>query len=100
MWLNFQEIIFICFLKKLFLKKFTFSSSHDNKCKNYPIVVKFGIDVAFIYLQIEFVAQKNRSITKKDDKEITKKITKKIFESCFLREYLIYRLKIITTYEN
>ena len=40
--------------------------SHDTESRNYPIVLKFGTDVAFIYLQIEFVAQKNRSITKKD----------------------------------
>ena len=28
--------------KKLFLKKFAFSSSHDKKSKNYPIILKFG----------------------------------------------------------
>ena len=67
MWLKLQEIIFICFLgKKLFLKKFAFSFSYDNKSKNYPIVLKFGTNVAFIYHQIEFVAQKNRTIKKKD----------------------------------
>ena len=59
------------FRKKLFLNKFAFSWSHDNKSKNYPIVLKFGTDVAFIHLQDEFVAQKNRSITKKDMKRFT-----------------------------
>ena len=33
--------------------------SHNNKSKNYPIVLKFDTNVAFIYLQIEYVAQKN-----------------------------------------
>ena len=61
-----RDYLHLFFRKKLFLKKFAFSLSHDNKSKNYPIVLKFGTDVAFIYLQIEFVAQKNRSITKKD----------------------------------
>ena len=37
--------------------------SHDNWSKNHLIVLKFSTDVAFIYHQIEFVAQKNRSIT-------------------------------------
>ena len=54
------------FRKKLFLKNFAFSSSHDNKRKNYAITLKFFIYVDFSYLQIEFVAQKNRFITKKD----------------------------------
>ena len=67
MWLKFQEIILICFLQKnYFLKQCAFSLSHDSKSKHYPIVLKFGTDVAFIYLQIKFVAPKNRSITKKD----------------------------------
>ena len=61
-----RDYLHLFFRKKLFLKKFAFSSSHDNKSKNYPIVLKFGIDVAVIYLMIDFVAQKNRSITKKD----------------------------------
>ena len=67
--------------------------SHDNKSKNYPIVLKFGTDVAFIDLQIEFVAQKNRSITKK--RYLRLNIFLKIFEQCFHREYLIYRLEIL-----
>ena len=61
-----RDYFHLFFRKKLFLKKFAFSLSHDTKNKNYPIVLKFGTDVTFIYLQIEFVAQKNRSITKKD----------------------------------
>ena len=60
MWLKFKEI------KKMNLKIFSFSLSRNNKRKNYPIVLKFGTDVAFIYLQTEFVAQKNRFIMKKD----------------------------------
>ena len=66
MFLKFQKIIFICFLEKIIFEKFAFLSSHDKKSKNYLIVLKFGTDVAFIYLQIEFVAQKNGSITEKD----------------------------------
>ena len=67
MWLSIsRDYLHLFFKKKLFLKKFAFLLSHDNKRKNYPIVLKFGTDVAFIYLQIEFAAQKNRSITKKD----------------------------------
>ena len=54
-----RDYLHLFFRKKLFLKNFAFSLSHDNKSKNYPIVLKFGTDVAFIYLQIEFVAQKN-----------------------------------------
>ena len=50
--------------------------SHDNKSKNYPIVFKFGTDVAFIYHQIEFVAKKYRSSTKQ--KKMRLKIKKKI----------------------
>ena len=65
MWLKFQEIIFISFLEIIIFDKFAFSLSHDNKSKNYLIVLKFGTDVDFIYLQVEFVAQQNRSITKK-----------------------------------
>ena len=60
-----RDYVHFFFRKRLFLKKFAFSSTHDNKSKNYPIVLNFSIDVAFIYLQIEFVAQKYRSITKK-----------------------------------
>ena len=40
--------------------------SHNNWSKNHLIVLKIVIDVDFIYRQIEFVAQKNRSITTKD----------------------------------
>ena len=47
------------FRKKLFLKKF------ENKRKTYPFVLQFGTDVAFIYLQSEFVAQKNGPLRKK-----------------------------------
>ena len=83
--------------KKNFWKGFeAFSLSHDNKSKNYPIALKFGTDVAFIYLQIEFVVQKNRSITKKVIWDEKFKTT--IFESRFLREYLIDRLKLLTSY--
>ena len=60
-----RDYLPLFFRKKLFLKKFAFSLSHDRKSKNYPIVLKFGTDVAFIYLQMEFDAKKNRSITKK-----------------------------------
>ena len=52
--------------KILFFLKLALALSHDNKSKNYPIVLKFVTDVASIQLQIEFVAQKNRFITKKD----------------------------------
>ena len=55
----------LVFRKKLFLKKLAFSLLLDNKSKNYPIVLKFGIDVVFAYLEIEFVDQKNWSITNK-----------------------------------
>ena len=61
-----SDYLHLFFRKILFLKKFAFSLSHDNNSKNYPIILKFGTDIAFIYLQIEFVAQKNRSFTKKD----------------------------------
>ena len=62
-----RDYLHLFFRIKLFLKKYAFSLPHDNKSKNYPIVLKFGTDVAlaFIYLQIEVVAQKIRSITKK-----------------------------------
>ena len=43
-----------------------FSLSRDNKSKNQLIVLKFGKDMAFLYLQIVFVAQKNRTITADD----------------------------------
>ena len=56
--------------------------SHDNKSKNYPIVLKLGTYVAFIYLQIESVAQKNRSIKKKKIFEI-KNFFKKFFRIAF-----------------
>ena len=56
MLLKFQEIIFIGILEKINFEKFAFSLSHANKSKNYPIVLKFGTDVAFIYLQIKLVA--------------------------------------------
>ena len=57
------------FRKKLFLKKFGISLSLDNKSKIYPIVLQFGTDVAFIYLQIEFVAQKIGPLKKKKKKK-------------------------------
>ena len=49
----------------MFYTKLEFLLSDDNKSKNYPIVMKFDTDVAFIYRQIEFV-QKNLSIMTKD----------------------------------
>ena len=52
-----SDYLHLFFRKKLFSKKFAFSLSHDNKSKNYPIVLKFGTEVAFIYLQIEFIIQ-------------------------------------------
>ena len=67
MWLKLQEIIFICFFEKINFEKICVSLSHDNNSKKYRIVLKFGTDVAFIYLQIEFVGQNNRSIRKKDN---------------------------------
>ena len=60
-----KDYLHLFFRKKLFLKKFAFSLSHDNKSKNYPIVPKFGTDVAFTFLQIEFVAQKISPLRKK-----------------------------------
>ena len=97
MLLKFQETIFLCFFrKKLFSKKFVFLLSHDVKGKNYPIVLKFGTAVAFIYIRIEFVAQKKSVYYEK--RYLILKIFKKIFESGFLREYLIYRLEISTSY--
>ena len=61
-----RDYLHLFFRKKLFLKKFAFLLSHDNTSKNYPIVLKSDTILAFIYLQIKFVAQKNRSITKED----------------------------------
>ena len=49
-----KDYLPLFFRKKLFLKKFAFSLSDGNKSKNYPIVLKFGINVAFIHLQIKF----------------------------------------------
>ena len=49
----------------MFFKKVQFPLSHDDKSKNQPIVLKFVRNVAFLYLQTEFVAQRNRSITTK-----------------------------------
>ena len=60
-----RDYLHLFFRIKLFLRKFAFSLSHDNKSKNYPIVLKFGTDVAFVYLQIEFVAQKIGPLRKK-----------------------------------
>ena len=34
-----RDYFHLFFRKKLFLKKFAFSLSHDNKSKNYPIVI-------------------------------------------------------------
>ena len=51
-----RDYLHLFFGKKLFLIKFEFSLSLDNKSKIYPIVLQFGTDVAFIYLQIVFVA--------------------------------------------
>ena len=45
---------------------FSFSLSHDNKSKNYPIVLKFGTEIDFLYLRTEFVAPKNRFISNED----------------------------------
>ena len=65
--LKFQVIIFICCLEKnYFRKNFRFSLSDDNKSKNYPIILKFGTEIAFLYLRTEFVAQKNRFISNED----------------------------------
>ena len=77
-----RDYIHLFLTKKLLLKKFAFSLSHDNKSKNYPIVLKFGSDVAFIYLQIEFVAQKIGPLRKKIF-EIKKKKKKKILNRVF-----------------
>ena len=41
-----RDYLPLFFRRKLFLKKFSFWLSHDNKSKNYPIVLKFGTDVA------------------------------------------------------
>ena len=90
-----RDYLYLSFRKKLFSKKFAFLLSHNNKSKIYPIVLKFGTDVAFIYLQIEFVTQKIGPLRKKIF-EI--KNLKKNFEPRFLREYLIYRLEILTSY--
>ena len=61
-----RDSLHLFFRKKLFMIKFAFSWSHDNKSKNYPIVLNFDTDVSYIYLHNEFVAQKNRSRTEKD----------------------------------
>ena len=50
--------------------KFAFTLSHDNKSKNYQIVMKFGTYVAFIYLIF-----RSRLLAKKIDV-----LRKKIFE--------------------
>ena len=89
-----RDYLHLFFRKKLFLKKFSFLSLHDNKGKNYPIVLKFVTDVDFIYLQIEFVAKKIGRLRKK----ICLKIKIKNFESPFFQEYLVYRLEILTSY--
>ena len=47
-WLQFQEIILICFLeKKYFIKKVEFPLSHDNNSNNQSITLKFGRDIVF-----------------------------------------------------
>ena len=65
MCLKFQEIILICFLEKIIFEKICVLLSHDNKSKNYRIVLQFGTDVAFLYLQIVFVGQKIDLLPKK-----------------------------------
>ena len=67
--------------------------SNDNKSKNYPIVLKFGTDVAFIYQ----VRCPKKSVHY-EKRYLRLKIKNKIFESRFLGEYLIYRLEILTSY--
>ena len=53
-WLEFQEIIFICFLeKKYFIKKVESPLSNDNKSKNQSILLKFGRDVIIINFNIK-----------------------------------------------
>ena len=42
----------------MFYKKVELPLSQNNKSKNQLIVLKFGTDVAFLYLQSEFVDQK------------------------------------------
>ena len=91
-----RDYLHLSFRKKLFSKKFPFLLSHDYKSKNYPIVLKFGTDVPFIYLQIEFVAQNNRSIKRNDIWDL--KLKKRNFLSRFLREYFIYRFELLNNY--
>ena len=90
-----RDYLHLLFRKILFLKKFAFSLSHDNKSKNYPIDLKFGTHVAFIYLQIESDAQ-NIGPLHKNLLEIKNK--KKKNASRLLRKYLVYRLEILTSY--
>ena len=47
-----------------------FSLFYDNKSKNESIFLKFGRDIAFLYLQTESVDQKNRSLLVDRDKII------------------------------
>ena len=76
-----RDYLHLFFWKKLLLKKFLFSLSHVNKSKNYPISLKFGTDVAFIYHQIESFIQKIGPLRKKifEIKNLKKKILNRVF---------------------
>ena len=78
------------------MNKVAFSTSHDYKSKNYPIALQFGTDVAFIIFRYSWLPKKMGPLQKKIFE--IKNSKKKKFESRLLREYLIYRLKILTTY--
>ena len=61
---KFQVIIFNCCLEKNYFRKiFCFSLSDGNTSKNYPIVLKFDTEIAFLYRRAEFVAQEKRLIS-------------------------------------
>ena len=90
-----RDYLHLFFRKELFFKKFAISLSHHNKSKNYPIVLKFGTHLAFMYLKIEYVAQKIGPLRKR---YLRLKFFFLNYESRFLREYLIYRFDILTSY--
>ena len=60
--MNFKRLSSFVFEKKIILEKLPFHWPTITRLKS--IVLKFGIDIDFLYLQ-EFVAQKNRTVRPK-----------------------------------
>ena len=96
MWLKFQEIICICFLEKnYFCKNWRFRFRTITRAT----IIQSSLNLAQIQLLYIF---RSRSLAKKIG-QLRKKIFEikfffLIFEPRFLREYLIYRLQLLTSY--